>query len=344
VKTVKETKAGIKIDKPVNQLNKNFNSEITTSTVIETSKSGSGTVKKLTAFAIFMTLVLVAIFSGDQISRKILLSDVTPLWSGALSYSLATIVLWVYISIKGEHSLPVGSAWRKHLISAILFLLVNVVGLYGVQNTLASRAGIFVFTYPLFVAVFGSLGSKGEAVSARGWIGMILAFAGVAYVLQDKMTGSGASLFGDSLILLSACFLGMLIVHVRDVSREYGSNPAILWQLTLSLPFLWIAALFLESAPSSISSGSYMALMYQAIGINVIGFLGRAMMIEKYNASQISSFFFLTPVLAVLFGYLLLDDPLTTGIFAGGLIVGIGVLLTMQSGRKKAKPDPSIQN
>ena len=107
----------------------------------------TSTSERMSPVAVAATLVLVAVFAGDQLSRKVILEQLTPLWSGALAYTLAGVVLWGHALWTGVRWRPVdAAAWRAHLISGVLFLAVNAVGLFGVQQTLASRAGVFIFT------------------------------------------------------------------------------------------------------------------------------------------------------------------------------------------------------
>lgn len=284
---------------------------------------------RMPPIAVLSTLILVLIFAGDQLSRKVILNQLTPLWSGSFAYTIAGVVLWMHAMWTHIEWRPANRvSWLAHGVSGLLFLAVNVVGLYGVQQTLASRAGVFIFTYPLFVALFGSLGSQGERPRSSVVMGMFLAFIGVVVLMSDRIKGAGATLWGDCLILTSAALLGLLIVHVRKVSRATSASQAILWQITLSLPGFYLLSLYFEAIPTAMNHGTMWALLYQAIAINSLGFLGRAMLITRYNANTVSSFFFLTPVLAVLFAWALLDDPLTIGMMFGGLIVGGGVLLT----------------
>ena len=50
-------------------------------------------------------------------------------------------------------------------------------------------------------------------------------------------------------------------------------------------------------------------------------------LLRRYRASQLGVFSFLSPVFGVLFGALLLDDPLTTNFLIGGAMLMIGIVL-----------------
>ncbi|MFL1406868.1 EamA family transporter [Marinobacter sp. M1N3S26] len=50
-------------------------------------------------------------------------------------------------------------------------------------------------------------------------------------------------------------------------------------------------------------------------------------LLRRYRASQLGVFSFLSPVFGVLFGALLLDEPLTTNFVVGGVLLMIGIVL-----------------
>jgi drug/metabolite transporter (DMT)-like permease len=291
-------------------------------------------VKKLPLKVILVILVLVLIFSGDQISRKMILIDLPPMWSGTLAYTMASLAFFIYLKQQKIAVLPpTKTIFLAHVISALLFIAVNVTGLYGVKYTFAGRASVFIFAHPLFVALFASLGKRGEKISIVSVVGLIIAFAGVIIVFKNRLQGGVASLLGDVLMIISSALLALMIVHIRNLSREIGAKVAVFWQITMALPVFWILTLSLEDFPQHMGYYSISGLIYQALAVIFIGFVWRATLIEKYTASSITSFFFLTPVIAVILGYLLLDEPLNASIFWGGLIVGIGVLVNIKGAR-----------
>lgn len=260
-----------------------------------------------------------------------ILADFSPLWSGTLAYTIAAIFYFLYLNFFGIKYIPSSrKIFFAHCISALLFLAVNITGLYGVKMTLAGRASIFIFAHPLFVALFAGIGKKGEKISKLSALGLFIAFAGVLVVYGDRLKDSGASQIGDLLMILSSALLALMIVHVRNLSRQVGAKEAVFWQITLALPVFWFITILLEEFPTAYGLFSLSGLFYQALAVNFLGFLWLASLIEKYTANSITSFFFLTPVVAVILSYILLDEPMNLSIILGGLIVGVGVLMNVK--------------
>jgi drug/metabolite transporter (DMT)-like permease len=64
---------------------------------------------------------------------------------------------------------------------------------------------------------------------------------------------------------------------------------------------------------------------FQAVIVAGISYLAWFWLIRHYPATRLSSFSFLTPVMGVLAGGLILDEPLTTTVFTALVLVGAGI-------------------
>lgn len=289
----------------------------------------------LPVWALVTTIGLCVAFGGDQISRKVALTSFSPLESGAWAYALSAMLLWVYAYVRKVPWKPPSkriALW--HGLSALLFLLVNTLGLLGLQFTSAGRATIFIATYPFFVTIFAWLTVQREHLSIQKILGLCVACAGVILVLTQRVHSGGSHFVGDALVMLSSVLLAVMILHLRRVSHVVHPLQATLWQITLSVP-AFIGSAFYFEKPSlwTHSAQSWLAILYQVFVINTLGFVVRAELIRRYGASTIAVFFFLTPVIGIVLSGLLLNEQIGLRTVVGGLIVGMGILLVQYSSR-----------
>jgi drug/metabolite transporter (DMT)-like permease len=102
----------------------------------------------------------------------------------------------------------------------------------------------------------------------------------------------------------------------------------LLYQLLVSAPMLALAAeLFGErvtAQPSAIAVGS---LLYQTFWVAGFTFLAWFALIQRYSASRLSAFTFLTPLFGVAAGYIVLSEPLTPAFAAAVALVIAGLVL-----------------
>ncbi len=278
--------------------------------------------------AVVLALGVCTLFGGNQVASKVALREFTPLFCGALAFTLSGIALWVYALVRSKSWQPPSlTVWRLHSISAVLFVLFNATALIGLQFTLASRASIFIAIHPFFVVIFNSLGPQKERINVGKFLGLCLTFAGVVIVFSERLREQvGVSWIGDSLILLAAALLGLLILHIRKVTRYVTSTQATLWQMGLSVPIFWLAAWMFEP-PLTIPqlSESWLGIVYMGLAVNAIAFVVRAELFRRYSANTVSAFLFTSPVIGLVLSHWLLGDPLNWAVGLGGALVSLGV-------------------
>ena len=73
---------------------------------------------------------------------------------------------------------------------------------------------------------------------------------------------------------------------------------------------------------------------FQVIVIMCMGFIGWLWIMSKYSASSTSSFAFLTPIFGVLFGWLIMDDPINKQIYLSLFFTCLGIYLINKKGSK----------
>ena len=249
---------------------------------------------KKRTFPVWIVIAIgtVFIFSADQITRKLAVGAIPPLWMATFAFSLASVSLWVFALLTKTYVWPRSTLlFKKHLVSGFLYALVSFLSLYGLKLTLAGRTGILFFSYPFFVCIFGSLGPKAEKISSGQRQGMGIACLGIIFIVLNK-SGDTSNLLGDCLILLSAVIMGYLIVHLRDLSRETTTKESVLWQLTLCVPFCLGGALAFEDISNiHLSFASFNAILYQGLIINCVGVLLRGEISQKIQCRHGYIFF-----------------------------------------------------
>ena len=114
----------------------------------------------------------------------------------------------------------------------VYVFLANIAQVIGLQQTSASRAAFLVQLQTVIVPVLsGVLGL--DKISPRTWISSIIAVAGVALLSSDKGHGTEASLFGDSLEVLSAIFFSTYIIRLSKYCNTVAANPLVATKISM---------------------------------------------------------------------------------------------------------------
>ncbi|MFV0475459.1 MAG: DMT family transporter [Pikeienuella sp.] len=210
---------------------------------------------------------------------------------------------------------------------ALLFLALDY--------TSVSRASIFFYTMPIWVAVGAHFLIPEEKLNAVKVIGLVLAVAGVALALWGNAApASDKALLGDLMCLLAAiCWAGIpLTARATRLSRS-SPEMQLLYQLAVSAPLLIGAAWAtgdMAREPTALLNG---ILAFQGLVIVGCIFLVWFWVLTIYPASDVASFGFLAPVFGVFFGWVLFDDALTWRLVGALALVGAGIVLVNRKRR-----------
>jgi drug/metabolite transporter (DMT)-like permease len=196
--------------------------------------------------------------------------------------------------------------------------------------TSASRAALFLYTAPFFVVIGARWFLPGDRFDRRQWIGLLLAFAGIVIAFGVPTPGGEPrELIGDLMLVLAGAAWGattLLVKATRLVQAPY--EKTLLYQLIVSAPMLALCAQLLgervSAPPSAVAVGS---LLYQTVWIASFTFLAWFALIQRYSASRLAAFTFLTPLFGVAAGHVVLGEPLTPAFALAVALVVAGLVL-----------------
>lgn len=224
------------------------------------------------------------------------------------------------------------------LVAGLLFTLEFVLIFVGLDFTSVARSTLMVNTMPFFVLVGGHF-FLGERMTMAKFLGLLLAFAGVALVFSDQLSLPGPdALIGDAMSLAAGAMWASTVIVIK-ASRLTRVPPEklLLYQLGVAtvatLPLLPLAGPVLRDV-SWLASG---ALAFQSIYVVGFTYILWFWLMGRYPAAGLTSFTFLTPVFGVVCGAIFLGEPLTMKIvLALGLVVA-GLALVNRPSRRLAK-------
>jgi drug/metabolite transporter (DMT)-like permease len=293
--------------------------------------------RPLGAVAVALMLMLCLSWGFNQIAVKLVLPDVPPMLQ-ALSRSVGALPVLLIIGWwRGVKFFERDGTLWAGLSAGIIFGIEFVLIYRGLLLTSASRAVVFLYTAPFFVAL-GSYLFLGERLRASQWGGLGLSFAGMALAIGVPQANVDADvLLGDLLIVAGASLWAVttLLVKATPLMRA-PAEKGLGYQVALSIPILGFAAWFSGERISHVPGPLTLSLMaYQAFWVVGLTFLLWFALVKTYSASKLSAFTFITPLFGVVASYFILHDTLTLAFGAAALLVIAGLYLVN-------KPDPKI--
>jgi drug/metabolite transporter (DMT)-like permease len=293
--------------------------------------------RPLSASAVALMLMLCVSWGFNQIAVKLALPDIPPMLQALIRSMGALPVLLLIARLRGAKMFAADGTLGPGLLAGLMFSLEFVLIFRGLLLTSASRAVVFLYTAPFFVAL-GSYQFLGERLRASQWGGLALSFAGVALAIGVPQANVDADvLLGDLMIVGGGAMWAAttLLVKVTPLLRA-PPEKALGYQVALSIPILgfvaWISGESITRVPGPLAIS---LMVYQAIWVVGLTFLLWFVLVKTYSASKLSAFTFITPLFGVVASYFILHDTLTPVFGAAALLVIAGLYLVN-------RPDPVV--
>ena len=192
-------------------------------------------------------VTLCAVWGLNQVAAKVVNAGISPVLQAGLRSVVAVLLLWAWSSWRGirlferDGSLPAG------ILIGLLFATEFAFLFWGLEYTTASRAVVFLYTSPFWVALGVHLLVPGERLRRTQVLGLAAAFAGIVIAFGDGFTpSSGTQLLGDAMILAAGLFWGSTTVTVKATRlARVSANKTLFYQLGVSAIALPLLSLLL---------------------------------------------------------------------------------------------------
>jgi len=302
--------------------------------------------RALSPGAILLMLMLCLSWGFNQIAIKLVLPDVPPMLQALTRSAGALPVLLIIGWLRGVKFFERDGTLWAGVCNGVIFGAEFVLIYQGLLFTSASRAVVFVYTAPFFVAL-GSHLFLNERLRASQWAGLALSFAGVALAMGVPQANVDASvLFGDLLIVGGSALWAAttLIVKATALIRA-PAEKNLGYQVVLSIPIFLLAAWFRDEKLTHMPSTLSLSLLaYQAVWVVGLTYTLWVVLVKAYSASKLSAFTFITPLFGVVASYFILHDTLTLAFGAAALLVVAGLYLVNrpETARAEVAPDPNV--
>jgi drug/metabolite transporter (DMT)-like permease len=282
-------------------------------------------------------VLLAALWGASYMFIRVAVPALGPFTLMGLRVALAASILALYAAVLARGMPKLRSRWKEFLIvgttnSAIPFSLIAAAEI----ELTASLAAILNSTTALFAAVVAAVWI-GEALTTKKVIGLVMGFVGVAVLVGwDPIPLSGIVLLSVGAMLAASLSYAVGGVYVK---RTFAGVPplsmAIGQQAGAAFLLLPLAAVsFPQEAPPLPAALSALALTLLS---TAVAYLLYFRLIENVGPTKTLTVTFLIPVFGLLFGVVLLGEPVGVGTLVGFGIILYGVALVTEVRLRGAK-------
>ncbi|MBT2131430.1 EamA family transporter [Aliiroseovarius lamellibrachiae] len=267
------------------------------------------------------------IWGSSYIVTTELLPDLSPLTVAALR-ALPAGLLMLAIT----RNLPTRDWWGKLLVLGALnfsiFWAALFVAAYRLPGGVAATLGA---VQPLFVLFLASV-LLGTSLTARGVAAAVTGMLGVALLVLGPNAGLDAT--GTLAALIGAGSMATGVVLTRLWQPPVSALTFTAWQLTAGGLLLLPVAVWVDPPLPSLTLSHLTGLVWLSVIGAALTYVFWFRAIERLGPAAITSLGFLSPLSAVLLGWILLGQTLSAWQILGAGIV----LVSVWAGQKSRKP------
>jgi len=291
----------------------------------------------LDTFAITLLVACCAFWGFQQILIKFASREIPPLWQASVRMWGATALLWLWCQYRG---VPLfkrdGTLWGGLLVG-LLFAGEFCFIYLGLQHTSASRLTVFLYTSPFWVALLLPRFVAAEKLRRIQWVGLFVAFGAVAVAFSEGFMHSSpvaGQWKGDAMGLAAGMLWGLTTLAIRTTKiATVSAEKSLFYQLGVTAAVTPLLSIALgETWSLNYSALAWGSIFLQTAVGAFASYLAWMWMLRHYPATQMSTFTFLTPVFALVFGVVLLSEPLTLQLVLALLGVAAGIVLVSRKG------------
>lgn len=292
----------------------------------------------LSRFLPQLKLICVAAFwGGTFISGRVLAQAMPHLTISALRFMIALVILMA-VAWRFEGGLP--KLNRSQFFATLGLGLTGVFAynlffLAALERIPAGKTALIVSLSPILTALIVAFILR-EKLGAKRWFGIIMALVGVSIIVtQGKLLNGWQAIsqtfeLGEGFMLLAVCSWVAYTITSRFALRGLSAIAATTYATLFGALLLSVGALFEipQLTQSMFNLTNISAILYLGVFGTAVAFIWYSEGVKTIGPARTVVFTNLVPVFGVLFGSLILSEPILPSMLLGGIIVITGVFLT----------------
>jgi drug/metabolite transporter (DMT)-like permease len=273
------------------------------------------------------------VWGSTWLAIKVGLGSLPPLTFAGIRFIIASSLLAGYVVAKRIELPRDAGTWRIMIFLSLTQIAVPyALTFWGEQYMTAGLTSLLFATLPFFVVIFAHFMIPGERLTPLKVLALFVCFIGVTIIFYKELIPSLASLSGGIAVIVSAGSAGCANVVGKKYSQSINSAVNLVVQMGVGAILLIAAGLLLErGVQMNFGPVSVFAIFYLAVVGSAFGFAALYWLFAHMEVTRTSLFTFITPIVAVILGWLILGENVDINVAIGGCLILVGVILVNQA-------------
>ena len=285
--------------------------------------------------------IIYFVWGSTFLAIRVGVREVPPLILAAIRFSIAGLALYAWISARGEAQ-PTAREWRSaSLLGLIIFVFDYGLLFWSEQRVPSGVAAVMLATIPVFMALSEIIILRTQRLTVRLVLALLIGIFGVAVLMAHSLNLGGAPV--DKLGALALIFASISWSIASILSRKIPLPQSKLMSSAAQMLTGGILLTILAAAlgdfhnfhPATVSRAVWFSLLYLIVAGSIIGFTAYVWLLHHESPTKVGTYAYVNPIVAVLVGYFLGGEELTTRTILGSLCILVSVIVITTMPAKK---------
>jgi drug/metabolite transporter (DMT)-like permease len=278
-------------------------------------------------------LLLCVIWGSTWIVIKLGLSDLPPISFAAMRFVLAVAILFFVLRIQKIPLPRKASEWRLIAITGLLqFSFTYGLIFWAEQYISSGLTAVLQATISVFGLLLALIWLPSERITPLKLIAVFLGIVGVAVIFGDQLRVQSTLAFIASVgVVISAYTASQSSILIKAKGAALHPAALLYGQMLCGLPPFIAYGLIVEGNPLNFhwTWAAVAAIFYLTIFGTVIAFWLFYWLLGKVESTMPMMISVVTPLIAVLLGWMILGETLPPQTFFGGLLIMASIAITI---------------
>lgn len=284
-------------------------------------------------------LALYIVWGSTYLGIKISIETIPPFFHAAIRFLISGMILVIWQRSAGQ-AMPTRKQWiSTAIIGSLLLLGGNGLVAWAEQVIPSGVAALIIGSVPIFLVVAEAIRPNGVKPNWQAIVGLLLGFVGIFILVGPaEISGSTTKLnpFGVAALLFACLFwaTGSIYSKTADLPKSSLMNTGA--QMLMGSISLFIVSLLTGELNgwdiTAVSARSLYGLSYLIFAGSLIGFVSYGWLLQNAPISLVATYAYVNPIVAVLLGNWIGDEPLEPRIWvAAAIIIGSVMFINSRS-------------
>ena len=287
-------------------------------------------------------MIICVIWGTTYLFLKIGVGEMAPFQFSGIRQVIAGSLLFAGLTVSGKFKRTgIENILKQSFAGFLMITIGNGLVAYGEVNVPSSMAAVICASMPVWVSIINIFSPGAIKLTWVGYFSVLLGIGGLLWLFSDSIAG-----FGDPQYLIGALLIliatfgwigGSYIIKRGSKNTDPFLNTSI-QMFAGGIGLLIISFITGEDHTFNFSSAGWFSMIYLILFGSILAMLAYSYALKFLPMPIVSVYAYINPIVAIILGWIILDEKMSWNMLGACLIVIFSVLLLNQPVSKHKNP------